>query len=421
MDSVVIVGAGHAGVEASDALRRNGYDGDVTLVDRAGHLPYQRPPLSKDYVTSAASPSPLPLRPSTFYDDNGIDLRLGVGVGGIDRDRHTVRLADGAVLSFDHLVLATGAQPRRLSCPGDDLDGVHHLHTVDDAARLHAALTEASRVVVVGAGFIGLEFASAAIDRGVAVTVLDVADRPMARVLSASSSELFADLHESRGVQLCFGAGVQRIDGSGGHVTAVVDDSGTRHPADLVVVGIGAVPDTRLARDSGLTVDNGVIVDEYLRTDDPHIFAVGDAASFPGHHTAGRVRLEAVLNATDQARCVAATICGAPLPYSAVPWFWTVQCGRKLQIAGLPSPAEEIVRLGDPPAGKGSILGFVDNSLAWVESVGAPADHLAARTLLTHRPAPLTPEQAHEPSFSLKAHAKSVRAQLDASEPLVTL
>ncbi|RPA59394.1 pyridine nucleotide-disulfide oxidoreductase [Gordonia oryzae] len=418
MDSVVIVGAGHAGVEASDALRRNGYDGDVMLVDRAGHLPYQRPPLSKDYLTSAASPSPLPLRPSTFYDDNGIDLRLGVD--GIDRGRRAVRLADGAVVPFDHLVLAIGAQPRRLSCPGADLDGVHHLHTVDDAAHLHATLTEASRVVVVGAGFIGLEFASAAVDRGVAVTVLDVADRPMARVLSASSSQLFADLHESRCVQLCFSTGVQRIDGSGGHVTAVVDDSGTRHPADLVVVGIGAVPDTHLARDAGLTVDNGV-VDEYLRTSDPHIVAVGDAASFPGHHTAGRVRLEAVQNATDQARCVAATICGAPLPYSAVPWFWTVQCGRKLQIAGLPGPAEEMVRLGDPPAGKGSILGFVDNSLAWVESVGAPADHQAARTLLAHRPAPLTPERTSEPGFSLKTHAKAVRAQLDASQSLIVL
>lgn len=410
VDRVVIVGAGHAGVETADALRRNGYVGDVVIVERGRQVPYQRPPLSKDFVAAGADASPLPLRAQRFYDDTRIELRLGTDVTRIDRHRQTVELSDGDALPYRYLVLATGAHPRRLSCAGIDLEGVAHLHTLDDAVALRAHLDSASRVVVVGAGFIGLEFASTAAARGLSVTVLDVADRPMSRVLSEPTSHLFHDLHAAAGVRMLLRTGIRAIDGVGGRVSAVVDDTGTTHPADLVLVGIGVVPETSAAAAAELLVDNGIVVDEFLRTGDPHIFAIGDCASFPSSHAMRRLRLEAVQNATDQARCVASTIAGTPSQYQAVPWFWTVQCGRKLQIAGLPGPSDETIRLGDPVGGKGSTLGFTDDRLAWVESIGAPADHLAARSLLAEHDAPLSPAQAGATEFTLKGHARQVRA-----------
>lgn len=401
-DGVVIIGAGHAGVEAADALRREGYDAPITLVDGAAHAPYQRPPLSKDYVKPGTKAAPLPLRAERFYDEQRIETRLGMPVRAIDRGRRTVTLAHDVELGYGTLVLATGAHARRTTCPDAELTGVHRLCTVDDAERLRAALERATRVVVVGAGFIGLEFASAAADRGLPVTVLDRGDRPMARVLSAPISERFRRLHEHTGVRLVFGVQPAEFEGTGGHVTAVRTDDSEWHPADLVVLGIGVTPATELAQRSGLPVDDGILVDGRLRTADEHVYAIGDCAAYPNPQGGGRIRLEAVQNATDQARCVTRGIAGRPEPYRAVPWFWTIQCGRKLQIAGLPHVAMRTARVGDPEAGKGSLLGFAHDRLVCVESVDAPADHLAARKLLASFPA-LTFEQAAQPDFTLKS------------------
>lgn len=406
-DGVVIVGAGHAGVETAAALRRMGHDRPITLVDSAPQLPYQRPPLSKDYVKPGADATPLPLRADRFYADNRIDLRLGVGVRAIDLERRTATLADGTALDYDALVFATGARARHLECPGAALDGVHNLHTVGDAENLRDALERAAQVVVVGAGFIGLEFASAARAWGLDVTVLDRGHRPMSRVLSEPMSALFHRLHESAGVRMEFGCRPLAFEGSDGRVTAVRDDSGVRHPADLVVVGIGVTPAIELAAAAGLRVANGIAVDEYLCTGHQRVYAIGDCASYPHAGTGRRVRLEAVQNATDQARCVAAAIVGRPEPYTVVPWFWTAQYGMKLQIAGLPGPVTETVSLGSPDGGKGSLLGFERGRLVWVESVSAPADHLASRKLLAAPPPELTPGRARRPGFSLEELARN--------------
>ncbi|MFW0796286.1 FAD-dependent oxidoreductase [Gordonia sp. CPCC 205515] len=382
---VVIVGAGHAGVETADALRRAGFGDPITIIDGAAHQPYQRPPLSKDYVRQSATAEPLPLRPDTSYADNDITLRFGSQMHRIDRVEQVVHLRDGSRVPYDDLVLATGARARHLPSPGGELRGIHHLHTLDDAEQLRTAIDHATRVVVIGAGFIGLEFASAAAGRGIDVTVLDVGDRPMARVLTPEMSAVFAEAHTTAGVRLEFGTAPIEFEGTDGQVTAVVDDRGRRHAADLVVVGIGVRPNTESAEASGLATDNGIVVDEYLRTDDPHVYAIGDCAAYPNTHAGRRMRLEAVQNATDQARCVAATIAGDPTPYTAVPWFWTIQHGRKLQIAGFTDTVTETVVVGDRSAGKFSALGFANGRLVSVESVGAPADHLAARKLLAHR------------------------------------
>ncbi|WP_037345089.1 NAD(P)/FAD-dependent oxidoreductase [Sciscionella sediminilitoris] len=401
---VLIIGAGHAGVEAADALRRAGHTGSVTLVDGAACPPYQRPPLSKDVVRPGTDPAPLPLRANGFYAEQGIETRFGSPVEAIETEHRTVHLADGTVLGYRTLILATGARARRIGLPGARLAGVHRLHTLADAGRLRAALEHASRVVVLGAGFIGMEFASAAAERGLPVTVLDRAERPMQRVLSVPMSERFRREHEAAGARLCFGTEPAAFEGTGGRVTAVLDTNGQRHPADLVVLGIGVDPAVELAQAAGLPVADGVVVDELLRTADERVYAIGDCAAFPCPRTGGRIRLEAVQNATDQARCVARTITGNAQPYTAVPWFWTVQCGWKLQIAGLPVPGARTVPLGDPGTGKGSLLGFARDRLVSVESLGSPAEHLAARKLLAAG-TPVSPEQVHRPGFTLKALA----------------
>lgn len=407
--SVVIIGAGHAGVETADALRREGFEDSITVVDRSEQLPYQRPPLSKDYVQPGAEASPLPLRAERFYDDQQITLRLGRPVTAVDRDQKVVSFDDGSDLAYDTLVLATGAHERTATCPGSDLDGVLTLRTLADAERMRQELECAGRVVVVGAGFIGLEFASAAEQRGLPVTVIDLAERPMQRVLSPAMSAYFRQLHETAGARLVFGEAVAAFTGAGDRVGGVIGASGGNYPADLVVTGLGVVPADELAHAMGLEVDNGVAVDAHLRTSDPDVYAVGDCVSYPSIHGGRRLRLEAVQNATDHARCVARSITGRPEPYAAVPWFWTVQCGRKLQIAGLASPSMHTLTCGDLDSGKASVLGFDSGRLVCVESLGAPADHLAARRLLTGASG-LTPDRAAEPDFSLKAFAKTLPA-----------
>lgn len=406
---VVIVGAGHAGVEAAESLRREGHEGSIVLLDAARELPYQRPPLSKEYVAQA-EPAPLPLRGERFYEERGIELRLGERVTGIDRGSREVTTEAGDRIGYDRLVLAVGAIGRTATCEGADLDGIIGLRTVRDAERMRERLERASRVVVVGAGFIGLEFASAAEERGIPTTVIDFAARPMQRVLSPVMSERFARLHTARGATLVFGEGLERFEPDGdGRVAAVVGTSGASYSADLVVVGLGVLPAVQLAEDAGLLVDNGVVVDESLQSSDPAIFAIGDCASYPSAHWPGQIRLEAVQNATEQARTVARSILGRREPYVAVPWFWTVQAGEKLQIAGIARPDMTTVVLGDPFAGRCSVLGFVDGELVCVESVQAPADHTAARRILASPRRPSEAEAAQE-GFSLKAFAAALGA-----------
>ncbi|HEV7168015.1 MAG TPA: FAD-dependent oxidoreductase [Micrococcaceae bacterium] len=404
-EHTVIVGNGQAGVQLADSLRTLGYTGGISIIGEEPVLPYQRPPLSKDYMAAGPAPQPLPLRAEAFYRERGVDLRLGVRVSRIDRQQHLVELDDGGTVAYSALVLATGAANRVLSVPGSGLEGIHTLRTLADAEGIQARLGQVRSVVVVGAGFIGLEFAAAARQRGLEVTVLEFADRPMGRALSPAMSGYFAQAHLASGVRLRLGEGIASFDGSNGQVSAAISTTGERYPADLVLVGVGVLPRTELAQAAGLAVDNGVVVDGMLRTSDPEIYALGDCASYPNLQLGGRTRLESVQNATDQARHLATVMTGGTGDYAELPWFWSQQGRLKLQIAGLLQPECATVLRGDPATDKFSVFCFSGGQLAAVESVNQPADHMAARRLLGQR-LPLTPEQAADPAFDLKGYSK---------------
>jgi 3-phenylpropionate/trans-cinnamate dioxygenase ferredoxin reductase component len=407
MDNVVIVGNGQAGIQLVDSLRTEGYAGRITVLGEEAYFPYQRPPLSKDYMSEAGNPQPLPLRAERFFAEHDVDSRLGVSVTAIDRGARTVTLDGGSRLAYSTLVLATGAANRELSVPGSGLAGIHGLRTLSDAEAVHARLAAARSVVVIGAGFIGLEFAAAARKRGLDVTVLEFADRPMGRALSPAMSGYFAGAHERMGVTLRFGEGIASFEGRDGRVSAAVSTAGHTYPADLVLVGIGVIPRTDLAAAAGLPVDNGIAVDAGLRTRDPDIFALGDCASYPSRHAGARTRLESVQNATDQARHLARSILGSSEGYAGLPWFWSQQGPLKLQIAGLSQHADQTVLRGDPAAGKFSVFCYRNGELAAVESVNHPADHMAARRLLGQARS-ISPADAADPAFDFKAYSREV-------------
>lgn len=412
---VAIVGAGQAGFQVAASLRQEGFDGRIMLIGDEPVLPYQRPPLSKSYLADETGIEELWLRPSAFYDKQQIDLVYGDTVTAIDRVARRLRLASGTEIAWDHLVLATGARYRPLAVQGAELDGVLPLRTLADADTLRQRLDEAREVVVVGAGFIGLEFASVVIGRAADVHILEITLQPMGRVVSAQASRFFTDAHIRWGAKVSLGTGITRVLGSNGRVTGVETTAGRRLPADLVLICIGVIPNAELASGAGLAVDNGIVVDECLLTADRAIFAIGDCANFPTPYASGRVRLESVQNAVDQGRCVAAHIAGHPERYQKVPWFWSDQGDLKLQIAGITVGHDMAVTRGHPADGHFSIFCFRGGRLIGVESVNRPADHVVARRLLAGEPA-LSPEQAADESYELRAHARSLpsssRAQI---------
>ena len=399
---VVVVGAGHAGVQCAASLREGGFRGTVTIVSDEGSLPYQRPPLSKEHLHETATP--LPLRGPSFYEDNDVALLRGVSVERVDRRRREVVLRDGRSLPYTGLVLATGARARCLPSVDPAHPAVHLLRTLADAERLRAALTTAHRAVVVGGGFLGLEFAAGARQRGVAVTVLEAAPRVLARSVSPLVSAHLQAAHEASGVRLVLGEGLSALRLDDRSAQAVVGTSGEVHPADLVVLSVGAAPRDELAREAGLAVDDGVLVDEHLRTSDPAVLAVGDCARLSRPAPGAPGRLESVQNATDQARHAAQVLLGVQEPYTAVPWFWSNQGTVRLQIAGVRSHDDATVTVGEVDAGRFSVLSFCGERLTAVESMGRPADHLAARRLLAGLRLP-TPHDAAAPEFLLKRFA----------------
>ncbi len=401
---VAVIGAGQGGFQVASSLRQEGFGGRVALIGDEPALPYQRPPLSKSYLAGDSGRDELWLRPEAFYQSHRIDYLPGEAVVAIDRPGRCLRLGSGRELACDHIVLATGARNRPLPVPGADLDGVMGLRTLADADALRERLKEAREVVVVGAGFIGLEFASVAIAAGAAVHILEVTQQPMGRVVSAPTSRFFTAAHRQWGATISLGAAASRICGADGRVTAVETTDGRRLPADLVIVCIGVVPNSELAAAAGLAVANGIAVDESLATDDPEILAIGDCANYPTRFAEGRVRLESVQNAVDQARCAAAHIVGKPAPYDKVPWFWSDQGDLKLQIAGLVIGHDTAVVRGEPESRSFSVFCFRDGRLVGVESINRPADHIAARRILAAPPG-LTPAQAADPDYDLRAHA----------------
>jgi 3-phenylpropionate/trans-cinnamate dioxygenase ferredoxin reductase subunit len=403
MTSVVIVGTGQAGFQAASSLRQGGFEGDVTLVGEEPQLPYQRPPLSKAFLKGEGDPGEVHLRPETFFGSKDIGLLSGDRAERVDREARTVELASGRVLAYDHLVLATGSRPRPLPVPGSDLDGVLELRTVADAQVLRERLAGGPRLVVIGGGFIGLELAASAREKGAEVTVVEALDRTMARAVTPETSAHFAALHAEHGATIRHDATVARINGNGA-VSGVELGDGTKLDADVVVIGVGVVPNVELAEESGLMVRDGIVVDETLRTADPAVWAIGDCASYPSAHVGHLVRLESVQNATDHGRAVAAAIMGEPAPYDALPWFWSDQHSRKLQIAGLPHGHDSTVVRGDPRGEAFSVFCFAGDRLVCVESVNRMPDHMAARKLLTARRT-IAPADAADEAFDLKAFA----------------
>jgi 3-phenylpropionate/trans-cinnamate dioxygenase ferredoxin reductase subunit len=402
---VVIVGAGHGGFQLAASLRQNGFDGVVALIGDEPVLPYQRPPLSKDYLDGKIGLDLLLMRPESFFAEQRIELMMGSSVAEIDRAGRSVMLADGKRLAYDHLVLATGARNRVPPLPGVELDGVCYLRNLAETEALKERLAAAQHVVIIGAGFIGLEFAAIASAHGKPVHVVELVDRVMARVVCPDTSAYFADAHRQTGVEFSFGARVERIGGEGSKVTHVVLSDGRNLPADLVLISIGVVPNEELAAAAGLAVENGVAVDENLLTADPAISAIGDCASFPSRHSLKNpVRLEAVQNAADHARCVASQLVGKPHPYEALPWFWSEQGRLRLQIAGLTTGFQQVVLRGDYEKGEYSAFCYAGDRLLGIESIAKPADHAFARRLLAagrH----VTPGQAADPGFDLRAAA----------------
>ncbi|MBV1779091.1 FAD-dependent oxidoreductase [Paeniglutamicibacter sp. ABSL32-1] len=403
-EHTVIIGAGQAGIQVADSLRAGGYTGAVTILNDEAPFPYQRPPLSKDYLAADSPGTVLPLRGPDFFAAKEITLLEAAAVA-VNTAARSVTLADGTTLAYTHLVFATGAANRPLPCPGATLPGVHALRTLEDAENLQRALSAARRIVVIGAGFIGLEFAAAARARGLEVTVLEFAARPMGRALSATASDWFAARHRADGIDLRLHEGVAAIhpDGAGLQVESTTGD---RYPADLVLYGVGVLPRTELAEAAGLATDNGILVDSALRTGVDGVLAVGDCASFPNAHTGSRTRLESVQNATDHGRHAARSIMGHATDYAETPWFWSTQGSLRLQIAGIYEPTDQAVVLGDPAGGKFSIALLRNGVLAAVESVNSPADHIAARKLVG-RGIAVDPSTLADPAFSLKALAKA--------------
>ncbi|MCI2418854.1 FAD-dependent oxidoreductase [Saccharopolyspora sp. K220] len=398
--TAVIVGAGQAGAQTAASLRREGYAERIVLVGAEAELPYQRPPLSKSFLVSDEGSAPL--RAQSFYADNAIELLTGHRIIAIDREARIVGFDDGRELRWDHLVLATGARPRPLGIPGEQLAGVCTLRDLADAREIRSRMTGAESIVIIGGGFIGLELATAFAAHA-EVVVFEATDRLMGRVVTADMSEFFGRAHQERGVDLRFAHVAEEFVGEDGRVTGVRTPEGRVFPADLVVIGAGVLPRDELARDCGLAVDNGILVDGTLRTADPAVSAIGDCARFPSAHSGSVVRLESVQNAVDQAQHVAEQIAtGTVDEYRSLPWFWSHQDELKLQIAGLAAGHDRTHLIGEPDEGKFSVLAFRQDRLVAVESVNRPADHMAARRLLAAGHV-LRLDEATVPGFDLRA------------------
>ncbi|WP_127999181.1 NAD(P)/FAD-dependent oxidoreductase [Piscinibacter defluvii] len=398
---IVIVGGGHAGAALCAALAAAGLDSRTHLVCAEHDLPYQRPPLSKAFLKNPGEAVQLH-RHEAWYAESGITLHRADPALAIDRAARTLTLRSGAVLRYGWLVLATGAAARTVPALPASLANVAVLRSAADALRLRSLLDAARRVTVLGGGFIGLEIAATAALLGKSVTVLEAAPRLLQRSVSPELAEHVLNGHRAVGTDVRLGVAVSDFVVEGDRLVALSVD-GRRELVELLVMGIGATPETSLAQAAGLVCDNGIGVDACLQTSDPSILAIGDCANFPEHGTGRRLRLESVQNANDQARTAAATMQGRPEPYRAVPWFWSEQGSMRLQMVGLMPPDARRVRRPGPTPTSFSLLHYQGDRLACVESVNAPLDHMTARKLLEAGRSP-APELAADPAVPLKHH-----------------
>jgi 3-phenylpropionate/trans-cinnamate dioxygenase ferredoxin reductase subunit len=382
-----VIGGGQAGAQAVDTLRREGFGGRLMLIGEEPHLPYQRPPLSKKYLAGELAAERLLFRHRAFYDEHRIELKLGRRVTRVDPSAHRVVLAGGEEMTYDRLLLCVGASSRQLTCPGAELPGVHYLRSLADVEAISLRLKPGARAVIIGGGYIGLETAATARKLGCAVTVLEMADRVMNRVVAPSVSDFFEHEHRTQGVKIICNTRVVRLEGAG-CVERVVCADGSTYEADLLVVGVGAVANTELAAETGLACENGIVVDQYCRTSDPAIYAAGDCTNHPSPRFGMRVRLESVDNAFEQAKAAALNLLERPLVHDRVPWFWSDQYDNKLLIVGLSQGFDQQVQRGDPATRSFSVCYLKGGELVSVEAINHSKDYMAARKLIAERARP---------------------------------
>lgn len=376
---VVIVGAGHAGGTAAALLRQYGYPGAITLAGDEGELPYQRPPLSKAWLKGGASAGELHLKPASFYEQNGIALRLDEKVQGIDTGRQVLHLASGGTMAYDKLILATGSRPRRLELPNSESDGVAYLRDMGHAAALKDQIGSACGMVILGGGYIGLEVAATARQLGVNVTVIEREPRLLSRVASQPVAAFVRDLHEREGVTFRLGVSLAGIETHGNRVAGLVLDDGSRLGCDLLLVGIGVLANDELAREAGLACEQGIVIDDASRTSNPHIHAIGDVARRRAPDGGIEARIESVSNALDQAKQAASAIAGRPVPAAETPWFWSDQYAARLQIVGIAKPTDTVV-VRPAAAGDGlAVLHLRGDVLRAAEVINGPKDFFLAK------------------------------------------
>ncbi len=400
MQPIVIIGAGHAAGQAVASLRQEKYEGDIVLIGDESHVPYQRPPLSKQYLSGEHGLDKVYLRPEKFYADRDITLKLDTRVEAIDTKAHTVTTSSGETIPYSKLLIATGGRPRKLTIPGSDLAGIHYLRSIADVDAIRAELAPGKRLAIVGGGYIGLEVAAVAVKAAVDVTVLEMEDRILKRVTTEAMSAYYDALHTGRGVKLRTSAKVTGFTGDG-RVTAVNVDGAPPVPADVVIVGIGIIPNVEIAAAAGLTCDNGVVVDDHCRTSDADIYAAGDCTNHPNELLGRRLRLESVPNALDQARVAATNMLGGDAAYAAIPWFWSDQYELKLQMVGFSTDGDTAVVRGDPAANAFATFYLKDGVLVAADAVNSPKEFMACRQMVAKRTR-LDPARVADESVSMK-------------------
>lgn len=397
--SVLIVGGGHAAGQAAASLRQAGYSGAVAILGEEPHVPYQRPPLSKQYLADEYGVEKVYLRPARFYENKDITLRH-VRVEAVDAQAQRIACADGETLAYDKLLLATGARPRRLNAAGSELPGIHYLRTLDDVDAIKADFRPGRRLAIVGGGYIGLEVAAVAVQLGMKTTVLEMEARILQRVATTAMSTFYHDLHTSKGVDIRTGVKVESFAGEDRLRGAQCAD-GTFVEADLAVVGVGVVPNIELAQAAGLPCDDGILVDERACTADANIYAAGDCTNHPNGLLGRRLRLESVPNAMEQARVAVANMLGDTATYESMPWFWSDQYDLKLQMVGYPSDRHQCIVRGDPASHRFASFYFDGDMLVAADAVNSAREFMAARRLVGQRIA--APERIGDSATDLKA------------------
>jgi len=382
-EKVVIAGAGHAAGQLVASLKQQKFAGQIVLVGDEPYLPYQRPPLSKKFLSGDMPAERLYVKPASFYEDPQVELRLETRISEIDRDHRTLKTNNGDI-AYDKLILALGSRVRRLDIEGADLDGVHYLRNIADVDGIHAELQTKKNAVIIGAGYIGLEVAAVIRQLGLNVTVVEMADRVMSRVVSPEISDFYQIEHTTQGVKLRLSTGITAFHGNG-RINAVETTDGELIPADFVVIGVGIVPNTELATHADIIVADGIVVNDQCQTNDPDIYAVGDCTSHPNSIYGRQLRLESVHNAVEQAKTAASNICGKKTHYSQVPWFWSDQYDLKLQIAGLSTGYDDIVIRGNPADRSFACLYLKDSKLIAADAVNSPKEFVQSKALIAAR------------------------------------